>query len=104
MRQLFLGITIFFTTLSVVFAILPLDTLALIPIGIALFFGFLALKKSAIEQVKLVKGLLIITVLALVFVIGKEIFTKDEVEADKQFEAKKVESKQEAQKELEGLE
>jgi hypothetical protein len=37
-------------------------------------------------------------------VVGKEIFTKDEVEVDKQFDAKKVESKKEAQKELEGFE
>lgn len=104
MRKLFLGITIFFTTLSVVFAFLPLGTLALIPVGVALLFGFLTLKKSDASQAKWVKVLLIITTLSLVFVIGKEIFTKDEVAADQQFDTKKVESKKEAQKELEDLE
>jgi hypothetical protein len=48
--------------------------------------------------------ILVISVIALVFVVGKELFTKDEVEVDSQFEAKKLESKQEAQKELEDLE
>jgi intracellular septation protein A len=104
MRQLFLVIASIFTVLSVVFAFLPLGTLALIPIGIALVFGFLTLKKSNENQAKWVKGFLFITFLSLLFVIGKEVFTKDEVEVDQQFETEKVESKNNAQKELEELE
>ena len=104
MRQLFLVIASVFTVLSVVFAFLPLGTLALIPVGIALLFGFLALKKSDAKQAKWVKVLLVVSVLSLVFVVGKEFLTKDEVQVDQQFDAKKVESKKEAQKELEGLE
>ena len=104
MRKLFLVIASIFTVLGVVFTFLPLGTLALLPIGIGILFGFLALKKSDVKQAKWVKVLLVISVIALVFVVGKELFTKDEVEVDSQFEAKKLESKQEAQKELEGLE
>ena len=104
MRQLFLVIASIFSVLSVVFAFLPLGTLALIPVGIALLFGFLALKKSDTKQAKWVKVLLVVSVLSLVFVVGKEFLTKDEVELDKQFDVKKVESKKEAQKELEDLE
>lgn len=104
MRQLFLVIASIFTVLSVVFAFLPLGTLALVPIGIALLFGFLALKKSNVKQAKWVKVMLFVSILSLVFVVGKEFLTKDEVEVDKQFDAKKVESKKEAQKELEELE
>ena len=104
MRQLFLVIASIFTVLSVVFAFLPLGTLALVPIGIALLFGFLALKKSDTKQAKWVKVLLVVSVLSLVFVVGKEFLTKDEVELDKQFDVKKVESKKDAQKELEELE
>ena len=89
-----------FTFLSVLFAILPLGTLALIPIGIALIFGLLAIKKSEANQTKWIKIVLAITVLSLVFVIGKEVFTKDEVQVDQQFNATKEASKQEAQKEL----
>jgi intracellular septation protein A len=104
MRQLFLVIASIFTVLSVVFAFLPLGTLALFPIGIALLFGFLALKKSDTKQAKWVKVLLVVSVLSLVFVVGKEFLTKDEVEVDKQFDVKKLESKKDAQKELEELE
>lgn len=104
MRKLFFGITIFFTALSVVFAFLPLGTLALIPVGIALVFGFLVLKKSDTSQVKWIKVLLVITTLSLVFVLGKEVFAQDEVEVDQQFETQKAESKNQAQKELEELE
>ena len=104
MRQLFLVIASIFTVLGVVFTFLPLGTLALLPIGIGILFGFLALKKSDVKQAKWVKVLLVISVIALFFVVGKELFTKDEVEVDSQFEAKKLESKQEAQKELEDLE
>ena len=104
MRQLFLVIASIFTFLSVVLAFLPLGTLALVPIGIALLFGFLALKKSDTKQAKWVKVLLVVSVLSLVFVVGKEFLTKDEVELDKQFDVKRLESKKEAQKELEDLE
>ena len=104
MRQLFLVIASIFTVLSVVFSFLPLGTLALIPIGIALLFGFLALKKSDLKQAKWVKVLLVVALLSLVFVVGKEIFMKDEVEVDQQFDTKKAESKKEAQKELDELE
>lgn len=103
MRQLFLVIASIFTVLSVVFALLPLGTLALIPVGIALLFGFLALKKLDTKQAKWVKVLLVVSVLSLVFVVGKEFLTKDEVELDKQFDVKRLESKKEAQKELEDL-
>jgi hypothetical protein len=104
MRQLFLFMASIFTVSSVIFAFLPLGTLALIPVGIALLFGFLALKKSDVKQAKWVKLLLLVSILSSVLVVGKEIFTKDEVEVDKQFDAKMVESKKEAQKELEGFE
>ena len=104
MRKLFLFIAIVFTVLSIVFAFLPLGTLALIPVGIALVFGFLALKKSDVKQGIFIKLLLLLSLVSLSVVIGKELFTKDEVEVDKQFEDKKIESKKEAQQDLEQLE
>ena len=103
MRKLFLVIASIFTALSIVFAFLPLGTLALIPIGISILFGFLALKKSDLKQQKVVKVILLFAILSLVFVLGKEIFTKDEVVVDKQFDTKKIESKKEAKKDLEEL-
>jgi hypothetical protein len=103
MRKLFLILASIFTALSIVFAFLPLGTLALIPIGTAILFGILALKKSDIKQQKVVKVILIFAILSLVFVVGKEVFTKDEVVVDKQFDTKKTESKKEAKKDLEEL-
>jgi hypothetical protein len=64
----------------------------------------LALNKSNSSQAKWVKIVLAITVLSLVFVVGKEVFLNDEVEADQQFDNQNAQSKQEAQKELEDLE
>ena len=103
MRKLFLVLASIFTTLSILFAFLPLGTLALIPIGIAILFGFLAFKKSDLKQQKAIKVILLFAILSLVVVVGKEIFMKDEVEVDKQFDAKKSESKKEAKKDLEEL-
>ena len=103
MRKLFLVLASIFTTLSILFAFLPLGTLALIPIGIAILFGFLALKKSDLKQQKAIKVILLFAILSLVVVVGKEIFMKDEVEVDKQFDTKKSESKKEAKKDLEEL-
>ena len=103
MRKLFLVIASIFTALSIVFAFLPLGTLALIPIGISILFGILALKKSDLKQQKVVKVILLFAILSLVFVVGKEVFTKDEVVVDKQFDTKKIESKKEAKKDLEEL-
>jgi energy-coupling factor transporter transmembrane protein EcfT len=103
MRKLFLVLASIFTTLSILFAFLPLGTLALIPIGIAILFGFLALKKSDLKQQKAIKVILLFAILSLVVVVGKEIFMKDEVEVDKQFDTKKTESKKEAKKDLEEL-
>lgn len=103
MRKLFLVLASIFTILSILFAFLPLGTLALIPIGIAILFGFLALKKSDLKQRKAIKVILLFAILSLVVVVGKEIFMKDEVEVDKQFDTKKSESKKEAKKDLEEL-
>jgi hypothetical protein len=104
MRKLFLVITSIFTILSVVFVFLPLGTLGLIPVGVALLFGFLALQKSDVVQGKLVKVLMVFAALSLITIAGKEFFIKDEVAKDTTFEKQKIATKKEAEKELEELE
>jgi cytochrome bd-type quinol oxidase subunit 2 len=104
MRQLFFVIAVFFSIISAVFVFLPLGTLALLPVGIALIFGFLALKKSDLNQAKRVKLFLAITIFSLIIIVGKTLFFPDTVDKDPQFETQKRESKDEAQKELEELE
>jgi len=81
-----------------------LGTIALLPIGLALIFSFLSFKKSEENQKKIPKLLLIVSALTLLVVVGKEVFIKDEVIIDKQFDQNKIESKKDAVKELEGLE
>jgi predicted histidine transporter YuiF (NhaC family) len=80
------------------------NTLAFLPIGLALIFSLLLLKKSENKQKKIPKILLFLSVLCSTFVVGKTILIKDEVAKDAQFEEQKVETKTEAKKELEEIE
>ncbi|MGV3695780.1 hypothetical protein [Flavobacterium sp.] len=104
MRKLLLVLGIVFTVLAIVFSILPMDTIAFLPIGLALVFCLLLLKKSEGNQKKIPTILLFVCVLSSAFVLGKTILVKDEVVEDRQFEQQKMETKQEAKQELEDLE
>jgi len=104
MRKLFLALGIIFTVLAVIFSVLPMDTLAFLPIGLALIFCLILLKKSETNQKKLPNILLFVCVLSSVFVLGKTLLIKDKVEKDTQFEQQKIETQQEAKQELEDLE
>lgn len=103
MRKLYVIAAVFFAVLGIVFTILPLGTIAFLPIGVALILSFLAIYKSNFNQQKLPKIILFISALTFLVVIGKVIFVKDVVVSDKQFEKNKVESKKEDIKDLEGL-
>lgn len=104
MRKALLILSFIFVVISVVFSILPFDTLALLPIGVALILIFITFKKSDTNQRKLVKWLFALTYICAIFVLGKTYLIKDEVEKDQKFEQQKIETKQEAKKELEDLE
>jgi hypothetical protein len=104
MKKLFIGLAVFFTLLAIVFSVLPFDTLAFLPIGLALIFDLLLLQKSDENNKKLPEILLTITAICSAFVLGKTLLVKDEVEVDTTFEKQKIETKQEAKKELEELE
>ncbi len=104
MRKLFLILALLFTALALVFSILPMDTLAFLPIGLAIAFSLILLKKSESKQKKIPKFLLFIGVLCSTFVMGKTLFIKDKVAKDTQFEEQKIENNKEAKKDLEELE
>jgi hypothetical protein len=89
--------------LGIIFTILPLGTIAIIPNLLAIIMAFIVLKKSDAKQKTAPKIILLVSTLAFLTVIGKDIFVKDVVVVDKQFNLQKEESKQEAQKDLEGL-
>ena len=104
MRKLLVALGIIFTILAIIFSALPMDTIAFLPIGLAMIFCLLLLKKSGANQKKLPNVLLLLCVLSSVFVLGKTLLVKDEVVRDVKFEKEKVETKKEAKKELEDLE
>ena len=83
---------------------MPFDTLALLPIGLAIIFALLAYLKSDGFQKKLPKWLVMVALFCIAFVLGKTFLIKDEVAVDTQFEKDKIETKKEAQKDLEDLE
>jgi EamA domain-containing membrane protein RarD len=104
MRKTTLIVASLFTVLGILFSFLPLGTLALLPIGIAIIFSFLTIQKSESDFKKLPKMLLVVGVICLFAVLVKEFLVKDEVAVDKTFEKTKIETKAEAKKELEDLE
>lgn len=103
MRKLFIVSAVFFAFLAIVFTILPLGTIAILPIALTVVLSFMGVYTSKGIQNKLPKLILIISVITFLFVIGKVIFIQDKVQIDKQFEQQKIESKKEDVKDLEGL-
>ncbi len=103
MRKFFLITAIVFTVLGIAFTILPLGTIAMLPVAFAIIFSLLAFYKSTALLKKLPRLFLIISATTLLIIIGKSVLIKDRVVADKQFEIKKEESKKEDIKDLEGL-
>jgi predicted histidine transporter YuiF (NhaC family) len=104
MRKLFLVLAWVFTLLALVFSVLPMDTLAFLPVGLALVFNLLLLRKSEGGQKKLPKVLLFIGVLCSTYVMGKTLLITDEVAKDTQFEQQKIENQKESKKDLQELE
>lgn len=104
MRKSFLIVSYIFTALSIVFSILPLDTLAFVMILPALIFIALTFLKSDPNQRKWPKRLFIVTYICALGVLGKTFLIEDEIAKDATFEQQKVEAKQEAKQELEQLE
>ena len=103
MRKILIITAVVFTILGIVFTILPMGSIALIPICIAIILAALSLWKSNNLQRKAPKWVLIISVLILLVAGCKIAFVKDKVVVDQQFIQENVDSKAEAQKELEGL-
>lgn len=103
MRKVLIVLAFIFAILGIVFAILPMGTLGILPVGLSLIFGALAFFKSDANNKVVPKWLFIVAGLTLLVIIARS-FVPDEVAKDKEFEQKKIESKQEDLKDLEGLE
>jgi hypothetical protein len=103
MRKTLIVLAFLFALLGIVFAILPMGTLGILPVGLSLVFGGLAYYKSADEDKAVPKWLLIVAGLTLIVVIARSMMP-DEVEQDVQFDQHKIESQKEDLKDLEELE
>jgi len=103
-KNILIVISVIFALISLVFTVLPLDTIAIAPIIPTALFAYLALRDSQGKQWHTARLLLIISGLLFVAVTGKTLLAKDEVETDMQFEQKKAESERQTTKELEELE
>ena len=101
MRKLFLLLAFIFIILGCIFVFLPLDTIALAPLGLGFIFALLTFSKSDENQKKTLKFLMLVGIVASIAIIGKHFLTNDEVVIDQQFENTKIESEKEAQKTLE---
>ncbi len=104
MRKLLIVLTIILAIIGIVFTILPMGTLAFIPVGSAILLSIIAIILSKENQKMLPKYLLLASFIVFLAVVAKDVFVKDKIVTDQQFDEKKVESKQEAKKELEELE
>ncbi len=104
MRKLLIILTIAFAIIGIVFIILPMGTLAFLPAGGAILLSIITLVLSKDKQKMLPKYLILISFIVFLTVIAKDVFVKDQIVTDQQFDNNKEESKQEAKKELEELE
>lgn len=103
MRKVFIITSVFFAVLGIVFTILPLGTIAFLPIGITFILSVISIQQSKSNQKRLPKLILFISVVTFLVVIGKVVFVKDVIVHDKQFEQNKIEQKKEDIKDLQGL-
>lgn len=103
MRKLWIILTIVFLTLSVIFVILPMGTIAFLPAGLSLVVAVLAYIQSEKTKRQLPLWLLIISIVLLLIASGKVLFIKNKVVNDQQFQQEQVQSTQEAVQELEDL-
>ena len=104
MRKLFIILAAVFAVVGLVFAILPMGSIAFLPIILAIVLALVAMWKSNDNEKKIPKWILVIALAILVLVTVKVVFVKDKVVVDQQFIQENVDSKEEAQQELEGLE
>jgi len=104
MRKFLIIITIIFVAVSIVFLILPMGTIAFLPIGITIILAVITLFKS--EKIKRVlpRWLIIISLFLALIAGAKVAFIKDEVEIDDEFEMEQTESTDDAKQELEEIE
>lgn len=104
MKLLFSILGLISSILAVILAVLPMEKIAIIPAIAALLFSAIAFYMSKNESKKLIHFVFFVTLMAIVIIAYKSIFTTDaEVITDDTFIEKTKESEEKAIEELENL-
>jgi membrane protein implicated in regulation of membrane protease activity len=103
MKKTILILAIISSIIAIIFTILPLDTIAFIPIGTALILLLFALYNANTKN-KLLNFLLLIVSICSIVVLVKTFLIENSVKTDVEFEQQKMESNIESKKDLEDLE
>jgi hypothetical protein len=102
MRKIALVFAFVFSALSVLFIVIPMGTIGLIPVVLALLSSGLAWIKSSATQKKVPLVLFLLAGAILLFIVARS-FIPDEVAPDKQFEQRKEINKKQDLEDLENL-
>ena len=104
MKLLFSILGLISSIIAIILAILPMEKIALIPAISAFVFAIIAWYLSKNESKKLIKLIFLVTIIALVLITYKSIFSGEyEVTADENFIEKNQQSEEKAIEELEEL-
>lgn len=90
--------------LGIAFTILPMDTLAFLPISITLLLAAISYFIVSPKKQKWEKFILIISLILVLIVTFKALFIKDKVAVDKEFQQKQTEVEKQDIQDLEELE
>lgn len=104
MNKFLTYLSFFFLLIGIIFSILPMGTIAFLPLFFSIILIVLTIKNKANTQKKIIKIIIFTSSIVVLIVIGKEVFVKDKVATDLKFKQEQIDSKKDAQKELEGVE
>jgi branched-subunit amino acid transport protein len=103
MRKVFIVLASLFSITSLVLTYLPMGTIALIPVVLAVVFSLLAMTREKEKSQVFPKVLFFLSIVIFLAIIAKDVFVEDKVVVDQQFIQKKQESVQDAKMLLEDL-
>lgn len=104
MKKLIQISSIVISVIAIVFTFLPLDSIGIIPVSLAILFSLINLSQAKGRTKKMAKIIFYLALATIVLYIGKQFLIADKIEKDQQFDLQKIETKEEAKKVLEELE
>lgn len=92
-------------TLGLLFSFLPISNLAILPATFGLILGLIAYLSAKKQQLNFsfARTVVLLSLLAIIISMGKQLLMEDEVKADTEFIQKEQQSEEDAVKELDEL-